>query len=712
MDPPKANQSSPNRLAGENSPYLRAHAANPVDWYPWGAAALERARVEAKPILLSIGYSACHWCHVMAHESFEDPATAAVMNQYFINIKVDRETRPDLDRIYQLAQQMLTGRGGGWPLTMFLLHDDQRPFFGGTYFPKEARYGLPAFADLLRQIAQFYQAHQDQLRGPAAQVVAALNGTNPATSAGAPDTAALTRAPLEACRAQLERNFDSRFGGFGPSPKFPHPPTLGQLLRDWHASAQDASPDLQALYMATFTLTRMAEGGLFDHLGGGFFRYAVDQRWEIPHFEKMLYDNAQLLGVYADAALATGEVLFHDTAAQCAQFLLRELRAPEAGFYSSLDADSEGHEGKYYLWTPDEVRSALAPDAAALVIARYGLSQPPNFEGRWHLQLRPEPSDVAPAAASSDAPASTLAAAPTPAPVLLAQASATLLQRREQRVRPALDDKILTSWNALTITALSSAARALRREDLAAAAGDAAQFLQRTHWQGGRLLTSSFRGQAAGMAFLDDHAFLLEALLELISVRFRAAELSWAIALAELMLQHFHDAAAGGFFFTADDQEVLISRLKSFGDEAIPAGNAVAARALLRLGYLLGEPRYLAAAEGTLRAAWPVMQQYPQGHAAMLQALEEYLQPPAIVLLRGPLLMITDWQHQLQTVYDPRRWILSVPSEATALPQAIAAKPAGDCALAYVCRGPQCSAALATLPELVAHLAAASSAPG
>jgi uncharacterized protein YyaL (SSP411 family) len=680
-----------NRLKSETSAYLRQHAHNPVDWYPWGPEALERARREGKPILLSIGYAACHWCHVMAHESFEHPATAALMNELYVNIKVDREERPDLDRLYQLAQQMLNGRGGGWPLTMFLLHDDQRPFFGGTYFPRERRYGLPSFSELLQHVSAYYHSHLDELRAPAAQVVSALNDLNPAPLA-AQD---LSAEPLELGRARLERGFDAHHGGFGGAPKFPHVPGLARLLRDWHASARATSPDLQALYMATLTLTRMAEGGLFDQLGGGFSRYSVDERWEIPHFEKMLYDNAQLLGVYAEAAAATGERLFIETARRTADWMLSELRSAQGGaFYSSLDADSQGHEGKFYVWQAAEIQAALTPSEWNLYAARFGVDAAPNFEGQWHLTVR----------ASREALAERFHLTVDEVDALLENARAKLLQQRATRVRPGLDDKVLTSWNALAIGGLATAARLLDRSDYEQAATAALSYLRQVHWRDGRLLATSAHGQAHLPGYLDDYAFLLDAILELQSVRFRAEELQWAVQLADGLLEHFEDRRDGGFFFTADDHESLISRPKSFGDEAIPAGNAIAARSLLRLGFLLAESRYLDAAERTLRAAWPALLKYPEGHAATLQALEDTLYAPQIVVLRGPAAVIEPWRRRLSPVFDPRRWVLAVPGGTKDLPPALASKSAADSGAAYVCRGTSCSAALTSLEALLAEL--------
>jgi uncharacterized protein YyaL (SSP411 family) len=690
-----------NRLAAETSPYLRQHAGNPVNWYPWGEAALALARSERRPILLSIGYAACHWCHVMAHESFEDTATAALMNARFVNIKVDREERPDLDRLYQLAHQMLTRRGGGWPLTMFLMHEDQRPFFGGTYFPPARRHGLPSFRELLTQVADYYRDHEAELRGSALAVVRALDELQPSP---APGTQRLDAAPLQSCRAQLERSFDREWGGFGGAPKFPHAPLVQRALRDWHASAGTDAPDLQALYMATLTLTRMAEGGLFDQLGGGFYRYSVDGQWAIPHFEKMLYDNALLLGVYAEAACATGEALFREVAGRTAAWMLAELRAPGGAFYSSLDADAAGVEGSHYVWEKAAVRSALDEDEYAVFAAHHGLDLPPNFEHHAHHLLVAQP--LAALAAAGHASPEQLAA-------LLASARAKLLALRDRRVRPERDEKILVSWNALAIRALATAARVLERPDLAQVATEALRYLHAQHWRDGRLLASSDGGEARLNAYLDDYVFLADAILELATVRFDARELQFACELLEVVLSAFADERNGGFYFTSADHETLISRPKSFGDEALPAGNGIAAIVLQRLGFLLGESRYLVAAERTLRAAWQAVQEYPPGHASLLQALEETLTPTEIVLLRGPAAIIEPWRRQLAALYAPRRVVLAIPAAGegppteqadAALPAALAAKPALPGGGAYVCRGSQCSAPLTSLPALIAAL--------
>ena len=679
-----------NRLAAETSPYLRQHAHNPVDWYPWGSEALERASADRKPIHLSVGYSACRWCHVLEKESFEDEATAKILNDNFVNIKVDREERPDIDRIYQIAQQMLTQRGGGWPLTMFLTHDDQQPFFGGTYFPKEARYGLPAFKDILLRVAAYYREHAAELRRQNEALMAAFGELNPPPAGSGVE---LTAAPLASCRAELGRAFDRDNGGLRGAPKFPHPQTIEWLLRRWHASSRSSEPDDAALHMATLTLRRMADGGINDQLGGGFCRYSVDERWMIPHFEKMLYDNAALLAAYAQAALAAADPFFAHIANDTADWALREMESAEGSYYSSLDADSEGREGKFYVWDREEVRAALDSAEFAVFAPRFGLDQPANFEGRWHLHVTIPLEEVARLTGRT----------PPQAEALIDAARAKLRALRAQRVRPARDEKVLTSWNALMIRGMAVAARALQREELAASATRALDFVRGRLWRDSRLLATFMDGRAHLNAYLDDYVYLADAILELQQLRFRADELAFARELAEVVLGHFADPG-GGFYFTSDDHETLIHRTKAFADDATPAGNGVGARVLLRLGYLLGEPRYLAAAEHTLRAAWPALERYPHGHVSLLGALEELLTPPEIVILRGETRTIGGWRDAVASAYAPHRLLLAIPSEATDLPPAIAEKTSRGGTVAYVCRGSTCSAPIDSLDELVEQL--------
>jgi uncharacterized protein len=680
-----------NRLATETSPYLRQHAHNPVEWYPWSSEALQRARLERKPIHLSVGYHACHWCHRLAEESFEDEATARILNDNFVNIKVDREERPDIDRIYQIAQQMLTQRSGGWPLTMFLTHDEQRPFFGGTYFPREARYGLPAFKDVLLRVAEYYREHAAELRTQNEALMAAFAELNPAPATA--DTE-LTDAPLTACRAQLARAFDSRNGGFGGAPKFPAAQTIEWLLRRWHSSRREPEPDAQALYMATLTLRRMAEGGIYDQLGGGFCRYSVDEHWMIPHFEKMLYDNGALLAAYATGTLAGRDALYARVVQETAAWVAREMHSPQGGCYSSLDADSEGHEGRFYVWDREEVRAALSADEFAVFAPRFGLDREANFEGRWHLHVVASIEDLARQFGRTIVQVESLIDA----------ARRKLLAARAQRVRPARDDKVLTAWNALTIRGLAIAARALARDDLGASATRMLEFIRATLWREGRLLATYMDGRAHLNAYLDDYVFLADAILELQQVRFAADELALAQQLVDVVLEHFADAAAGGFFFTADDHETLILRSKSFGDDATPAGNGIAARVLLRMGHLLAEPRYLAAAEGTLRAAWPALLRYPQAHMSLLGALEELLEPPQIVILRGEARTIDGWRLELARLYAPHRLTLAIPADAADLPAALADKTSRAGTVAYVCRGSSCSAPIDSLEALIEQL--------
>lgn len=668
--------SSENRLIHESSPYLRQHAHNPVDWYPWGPEALDTARRENKPILLSIGYSACHWCHVMAHESFEDADTAAVMNELFINIKVDREERPDLDKIYQTAYQLLNGRPGGWPLTMFLMPDDHTPFFGATYVPKVARYGMPAFTDLLRRLMDFYQNREADVRQQNDSLRKALQaGPTRVAKTGY----ALNPQPLTEAVAQLAQSFDSSYGGFGRAPKFPHPTHLEHLLHQWQRTDNEQARD-----MALLTLRRMAEGGVYDHLGGGFCRYSVDEKWLIPHFEKMLYDNGPLLGLYAAAWRATGEPLFQQVTEETAAWALREMQDVQGGFYATLDADSEGVEGKFYVWDREDIRALLTAEEYEAFAPRYGLDRIANFEGHWHLHA------ARPLAESSTE--------------LVARARQKLFQARSQRIWPGRDEKILTSWNALMIKGLATAGRYLERPDWLAAAEQALDFIRAELWRDGRLLAVYKDGQARLPAYLDDYAFLLEAVLELLQGRWRDADLEFAQQLADTLLAHFEDKGKqGGFFFTADDHEPLIQRPKPLFDDALPSGNGVAALALLRLGHLLSHMPYLVAAERVLKTAWPSLEQNPAACGALLLALEGYYHPAETIILRGPADTLATWQTALNRTYTPLRLTLAIPADAH-LPPFLAQK-AGPGPVAYVCRGTRCSTPITDLAALEQALA-------
>jgi uncharacterized protein len=646
-----------NRLRGETSPYLQQHAANPVDWYPWGAEALERARAEDKPILLSVGYSACHWCHVMAHESFEDPAVAAVMNRLFVNVKVDREERPDLDQIYQTAHQMLAQRAGGWPLTMFLAPDGA-PFFGGTYFPKEPRYGLPGFPELCERVAEAWRGKRAAIAAQNAEVLQALGRTLPRPAAQARQ---LDAAPIKLLLDTLRANFDARHGGFGAAPKFPHPTDLELCLRQGESE------------IVFTTLTRMCEGGIYDQLGGGFCRYSVDARWMIPHFEKMLYDNGPLLGLLADAWLTSGDPLYAKCAAETAGWVMREMQSPEGGYYSSLDADSEGEEGKFYVWDRDEVQRLLTPEEYAATAAHFGLDQPPNFENRhWHLYV------AQPGAA----------------------AVAKLFAAREKRIRPGRDEKILVSWNALAIRGMARAGRALARPDWIASARRALGFIRAAMWREGRLLATYKDGKAHLNAYLDDYALLIGALLELMQEQFVPADLEWASALADVLLEQFEDAAAGGFFFTARDHESLILRPKPGHDHATPSGTAVAAWALTRLTALTGEARYARAARRTLELFDAALREFPGGFATMAIALDEHLAQPKTLILRGRRDALEAWRRELAREFLPDTAVLAIPDELQGLPALLDKPRRAQQVNAWLCRGVTCLEPISDLVHL------------
>jgi uncharacterized protein YyaL (SSP411 family) len=650
----------PNRLATETSPYLLQHADNPVDWYPWGEEALELARRLDKPILLSIGYSACHWCHVMAHESFEDPEVANEMNRCFVNIKVDREERPDLDQIYQTAHQILTRRAGGWPLTVFLTPDGA-PFFVGTYFPKTSRFGMPAFRDLIEKIARAYSEKRSQIAEQNASLAQILQRTTP-THATAGE---LDRAPIDAALDELAQAFDDEYGGIGGPPKFPHPAELAFCLRRPALDGNDVAGTL-----ATVTLTRMAEGGIYDQLRGGFCRYSTDRFWTIPHFEKMLYDNGPLLALYSDAWLKTKEPLYQKVVRETAEWVIREMQSAHGGYYSSLDADSEGVEGKFYVWTADEVQALLDPDEYAVLAPHFGLDGPPNFEGHyWHLRITARLDDIA----------RQLGASREAAERRLNSARTKLLTARSRRIPPGCDDKVLTSWNALTIKGMTRAARVFDCAPWLHSAQSALDFVRQKLWRDGRLLATYRDGRSHLNAYLDDHAFLLDALLELMQADFRTGDLEFACAVADLMLEQFEDRASGGFYFVSHDHEHLVQRPKSGQDGATPSGNGIAAQALQRLGHITGERRYLDAAERTIRVFLESMRATASAHTSLATALEE----------------------ALARTYRPTTLILSIADGIAGLPAMLdkRAKAAPNIS-AWVCTGATCLPPVFALAEL------------
>jgi uncharacterized protein YyaL (SSP411 family) len=584
-----------NALAHETSPYLLQHQHNPVDWLPWGEEALGRAREEDRPLLVSIGYSACHWCHVMERESFEDPQTAALMNERFVPVKVDREERPDVDALYMEAVQAMTGHGG-WPLNVFLT-PEQIPFYGGTYFPPEPRMGMPSFRQVLGAVADAWEKRKDEIREQGARMAQRLQGG----ALLAPSDEPITEDALDAAVATLRRSFDSVNGGWGGAPKFPAASVIEFLLRRGEHQ------------MSLYTLRAMASGGMYDQVGGGFARYSVDTTWTVPHFEKMLYDNALLARAYVHGWQVTNDAILRRTAEETLEWALREMRAPEGGYFSALDADSEGVEGKYYVWTVDELRAALGDDAPA-AIEWFGATVRGNFEGANILESR----------------------GPEPPAGVRERIRARLLDVREERVRPGLDDKRLASWNALMISALADAGAVLERPDFLDAARDAATFvLERMRTPDGRLLRTFNAGEARLNAYLEDHAFLLEALLTLYEATFEPRWFAEARALADQILDHFADPDNGGFFSTSDDHEALVARRKDLEDAPIPSGGSAAAFGLLRLAALTGEARYEQQAVSHLRLLHEIGPQHATGFGHLLQAMDFHLAPTREVALVG-----------------------------------------------------------------------------
>jgi uncharacterized protein len=606
----------PNRLAHETSPYLLQHQTNPVDWFPWGNEAIDKARREQKPIFLSIGYSACHWCHVMEHESFENDVIAKLLNDDFVSIKVDREERPDLDQIYMNAVQMLTGRGG-WPMSVFLT-SELKPFYGGTYWPPNSSRGMPGFDQILAAVVDAWKNRREQALTAADQITAELQKVG---SMGDADDGDLSRELIGGAVTQLRRAFDRTYGGFGQAPKFPHPMDLRLLL-----AVGQPPHDSGLVDMVRLTLDRMAAGGIYDHLGGGFYRYSTDARWLIPHFEKMLYDNALLARAYLDAYLVTGDANYARIVRETLDYVLRDMTDPAGGFYSTEDADSEGHEGLFYTWTPDEIEAVLGEERGSTFGRIFDVTDSGNFEGRNNLNL---PKTLEQCAAL-------LKRTPVDLAAELAQSKSELLAARNKRVRPGRDDKVIVAWNGLMIDTMARAGATLGEPRYVAAAVAAASFiLQQVCRKDGSLLHTWRKGTPKLDAYLDDYTALANALVTLYEATSNEKWIDETVRLLDIVLAKFLDPAGGGFFYTANDHEQLLTRTKELTDSSTPSGNAQAATALLRLGKLLGRADYLDAAEATLEAAAPIMERAPMAAGQMLLALDFHLGPAYELALVG-----------------------------------------------------------------------------
>ncbi|MFL6209086.1 MAG: thioredoxin domain-containing protein [Pyrinomonadaceae bacterium] len=681
-----------NRLQHETSPYLLQHAHNPVDWHPWGAEALAKARTENKPILLSIGYSACHWCHVMEHESFENEEIARLMNESFVNIKVDREERPDLDQVYMNAVQMMTGHGG-WPMTVFLT-PDLVPFYGGTYFPPVDRHNMPGFPRVLQSVAAAYRQDPDGIAETAASVMTELRRMNLTRESDAP----LSVANLDAAYRGIARSYDARFGGFGGAPKFPAAMSLEFLLRIWQRTGDSA-----ALEMVTHTCRRMAEGGLYDQLGGGFHRYSTDARWLVPHFEKMLYDNALLSRLYLHVYQATGDEFFRRIAQETLDYVAREMTDADGGFYSTQDADSEGVEGKFFVWSRAEIMQLLDADDGALVCTYYDVTETGNFEGENILNVpRPAAEVAQEAGVSVD---NLLATVKCARPILFTA--------REQRIKPARDEKVLTAWNGMMLGSFAEAAAILDRADYREIAERNASFILTALRRDGGLLHVYKDGQAKQQGFLDDYACVAQGLLALYEATGALRWLEAALALTDEMSAEFWDEAEGGFFFTARRSESLIVRQKDFFDNATPSGNSVAAEVLLRLSVLMEKPDYQRKAVTLFRLMHDTLTRYPSAFGCLLGALDFHLAPPKEIAIVGAAeqaetraLMREVWRR-----YLPNKVVAladEADEQARAIVPLLRARPKlGGRATAYVCENYTCQQPVTTPQELGAQLDAA-----
>jgi len=673
-----------NRLIHETSPYLLQHAHNPVDWYPWSEEAFEKAKKENKPVLLSIGYSACHWCHVMERESFENEKIAALMNELFVNIKVDREERPDLDEIYMNAVQMLTGRGG-WPMTVFLTPEG-KPFYGGTYFPPEDRQGMPGFPRILQGVAQAYRERPADVEKSVGQILETLHHmaeSQPSEKDFAPGIIA------ESCE-KIARAYDSENGGLGQAPKFPNPGVYELFLRYYSESG-----DERYLTMVAQTLSKMAQGGIYDHVGGGFHRYSVDAKWLVPHFEKMLYDNAQLLRIYSQAYVITREPLYKTVVEESAGYLLREMHQPEGGFYSTQDADSEGEEGKFFVWTLAEIDALLSAEDGEVFARMYDVTEEGNFEEKNILHpiltvdqaskfFRKEKSEIE---------------------ALIARTKEKLFTAREKRIKPFRDEKIIAAWNGLLLSGLAEAIKITGASSCLEASRRTVEFIFGRMFRDGYLLHVYKDGQAKLRGYLDDYAFVALGLLDLYEVLFDRSLIDRAMQLADIMLQEFWDERGGGLFYTGKSHVPLISRAKPVFDASIPSGNAIAAQLLLRLYHLVGAEDYHTRAETILRSYYDAMVSQPFGFAHMLCALDQYLHPAKEIVIVGERsdARTTDLIKEIHSLYLPNKAVqVFAPGESLekVSPLMVGKQQIDGRPTAYVCQNFTCSAPVTSWAEL------------
>ena len=712
-----------NHLINETSPYLLQHAHNPVDWYPWGKEALERAKRENKPILLSIGYSSCHWCHVMEKESFENEETAKIMNENFVNIKVDREERPDLDEIYMNAVQFMTGRGG-WPMTLFLT-PDLLPFFAGTYFPPEERHGMPSFRSVLLRLAEIYRENRSEVIDSVKEIKEQLSVMAKLKKGEREFSFDL----LKNAFSEIERRFDSENGGFSDAPKFPQPMLIELFLKYYNATK-----DENALNSAEFTLKKMAEGGIYDQIGGGFHRYSVDSKWLVPHFEKMLYDNALLAKVYIQAYQITKNDFFKKIAFETLGYLLREMTDPEGGFYSASDADSEGEEGKFFVWSKDEIEKVLGKEKANIICRYYNASKAGNFEGdrnilhtpftveeilkqiahRFQEDIKDNNPLSPPFIKGGDSSAHTLKKGTSGGfsikdfESLLSESKSKLLEARKMRVKPAVDNKVITAWTSLAISSLAHAYQVFREEGFLNSAEDAASFILLNMFKNGRLLRIYKDGESKIEGFLDDYSFFISALIDLYETTFRIKYLEDAIKLTEKMIENFWDKEEGGFFFASKDATNLISRSKNPYDNPTPSGNSVAVNSLIRLYRLTGRKDFLEKAEKTIEAFSLLLEKVPSGFPNMLSALDNYLSTPLDIVVIGKLMSqeVDDILKSIFSKYLPNKTIAFIDSAEPDLdalklvPLLERKKMVGGKPTVYICKNFTCKTPVTEIEEL------------